>query len=93
MVRFGSGNRDASHFADADRFDVRRENARTHLAFGAGIHTCIGALLARKEMTVAFPILLQRLKNVRLREDHGEFRYSPNVILRGVLELNVAFDA
>ena len=93
LVRYGSANRDNAHFADADRFDIHRDNARTHLAFGAGIHTCIGALLARKEMTVAFPILLRRLKNVRLQEGHGAFRYSPNVILRGVLELNVAFDA
>lgn len=93
LLRYGSGNRDDGHFPNADVFDIRRDNARTHLAFGAGIHTCIGALLARKEMTVAFPILLRRLKNLRLADSRGDLRYSPNVILRGVLELNVAFDA
>ncbi len=93
LLRYGSGNRDTAHFANADAFDIRRENARTHLAFGAGIHTCIGALLARKEMTVAFPILLRRLKTLRFADGHGELRYSPNVILRGVLQLNVAFDS
>lgn len=92
LVRYGSGNRDAAHFPEATRFDVGRENARSHLAFGAGIHTCIGAPLARKEMQVAFPILLQRLKNLRFQEGRNVFRYSPNILLRGVLELHIAFD-
>ncbi len=93
LVRYGSGNRDPAHFPDADRFDVTRENARTHLAFGAGIHTCIGASLARKEMVTAFPILLSRLKNLRLQDPDAPLRYSPNILLRGVLELPIAFDA
>lgn len=92
LVRYGSGNRDAAQFANPDRFDVGRDNARSHLAFGAGIHTCIGASLARKEMQVAFPILLQRLKNLRFQEGRNVFRYSPNILLRGVLELHIAFD-
>ncbi|HVN02422.1 MAG TPA: cytochrome P450 [Caulobacteraceae bacterium] len=92
LVRYGSGNRDAAHFPAPDRFDVARENARSHLAFGAGIHTCIGASLARKEMVTAFPILLDRLKNLRFQEGRNTFRYSPNILLRGVLELHLAFD-
>jgi len=92
LVRYGSGNRDPGHFADPDRFDVARENARSHLAFGAGIHTCIGASLARKEMQIAFPILLQRLRNLRFQDGANAFRYSPNILLRGVLELHIAFD-
>ncbi len=93
LVRYGSANRDEAHFPDADRFDPRRENAREHLSFGAGIHTCIGAMLARKEMVTAFPILLRRLKHPRLQAGQGEMRYSPNVLLRGVLSLDIAFDA
>ncbi|QUD90522.1 cytochrome P450 [Phenylobacterium montanum] len=92
LVRYGSGNRDAAHFSDADRFDIGREDAKSHLAFGAGIHTCIGAQLARKEMTTAFPILLDRLRNIRFQEGRNSFRYSPNILLRGVLELHIAFD-
>jgi cytochrome P450 len=92
LLRYGSGNRDEAQFPGADRFDVERENARSHLAFGAGIHTCIGASLARKEMQTAFPILLSRLKNLRFQEGRNSFRYSPNILLRGVLELNIAFD-
>lgn len=92
LLRYGSANRDAHHFPDPDRFDVTRENARSHLAFGAGIHTCIGASLARKEMQIAFPILLQRLKNLRFQAGANAFRYSQNILLRGVLELHIAFD-
>jgi cytochrome P450 len=91
LVRYGSGNRDEAHFPQADRFDVTRENARSHLAFGAGIHTCIGASLARKEMAIAFPIILERLKNLRFQDGRNSFRYSPNILLRGVLELHLAF--
>ena len=92
LVRYGSANRDSGHFADPDRLDVSRENARSHLAFGAGIHTCIAAPLARKEMQVAFPILLERLKNPRFAKGLNSFSYAPNVLLRGVQELHIEFD-
>ena len=91
LLRYGSANRDEAQFANAGAFDIRRDNARTHLAFGAGIHTCIGAQLARKEMTIAFPILLNRLRNIRLTDPREEMRYEPNILLRGVSELRIAF--
>ncbi len=92
LLRYGSANRDARHFGDPDRFDIGRDNAKSHLAFGAGIHTCIGAQLARKEMNTAFPIVLERLKNIRLAPGKNSFRYNPNILLRGVLELHILFD-
>ena len=93
LLRYGSGNRDADQFTDPDRFDLDRPGARNHLAFGAGIHTCIGAQLARKEMVTAFPIILARLKNPRFATGRNAFRYDPNILLRGVLELHVEFDS
>ena len=93
LLRFGSANRDEQHFPEADRFIVDRPDARNHLAFGAGIHTCIGAQLARKEMVTAFPIILARLKNPRFATGRNAFRYDPNILLRGVLELHVEFDS
>jgi cytochrome P450 len=92
LVRYGSGNRDERRFPDPETFDPARPDAREHLAFGVGIHTCIGAQLARKEMVTAFNIVLDRLKNPRFVPGRNEFRYSPNMLLRGVLELHVAFD-
>ncbi len=92
LLRYGSGNRDETRFPDPDRFDMRRANAREHLAFGAGIHHCIGAQLARKEMQTAFPILLSRLKNFRFAKGVNSFRYSPNILMRGVLELHIEYD-
>ena len=93
LLRFGSANRDEQRFPEADRFIVDRPDARNHLAFGAGIHTCIGAQLARKEMVTAFPIILARLKNPRFAAGRNAFRYDPNILLRGVLELHVEFDS
>jgi len=90
LVRYGSANRDASRFDEPDRFNPERSNSRAHLSFGAGIHTCLGAILARKEMVVALPMLVNRLRDIRVEE--GDIRYSPNILLRGVLSLNLAYD-
>lgn len=92
LLRFGSGNRDEAKYGDGESFDVRRDNARTHLAFGYGIHTCLGAALARKEMNVAFPILLKRLKNLRFVAGKNDFKHTPSFVLRGMPKLHIAFD-
>ena len=59
-----SANRDTARFPDPDRFDIEREPNR-HLAFGHGIHFCVGAPLARLEAKIALPMMLQQLKNLR----------------------------
>jgi cytochrome P450 len=93
LLRFASANRDETRFPDPDRFDVRRPNASDHLAFGHGIHFCLGAMLARKEMALAFRALLARLDGLRLAPGHPEPRHKPSVLLRGLAELHLAFDA
>jgi cytochrome P450 len=67
---WAAANRDPREFADAERFDVTRQIPR-HLAFGQGIHFCLGANLARLEARVAFEELLARLPEYRLRERPG----------------------
>ena len=58
-------SRDPSVFADPDRLDPRRANAADHLAFGHGVHACLGAALARAELAAAFCVLLERLADLR----------------------------
>jgi cytochrome P450 len=91
LLRYGSANRDDKKFADGETFDVRRPNAKEHLAFGAGIHTCLGMALARKEMGIALPIVFERLKNLRLAPGKS-FSFAPSPLLRGVLSLHLEFD-
>jgi len=91
LLRYGSGNRDAAKFPDPDRFDVERKNAQMHLAFGRGTHSCIGAMLSRKEMNVAFRRLTTRLKNPRLAPDN-DLSHHINLLLRGLKSLHIEFD-
>jgi cytochrome P450 family 150 subfamily A5 len=97
MVVNGAANRDPRRFPDPATFDPARANARHHLAFGRGIHTCPGAPLARAEARVAIERLLDRTADIRISERaHGpagarRYRYLPTFILRGLTRLNVEF--
>ncbi|MEQ1889935.1 MAG: cytochrome P450 [Alphaproteobacteria bacterium] len=92
MLLFASANRDEGQFADGETFDVRRKNAASHVAFGMGTHFCLGAMLARKEMNLAFRTILTRMKNLRLAPGHAEPHHEPSIILRGLKELHITFD-
>jgi cytochrome P450 len=82
---FGSANRDPAFFRDPDRLDVAR-TPNPHVTFGAGIHFCLGAPLARVELETSFRTVLERLPSLRLVE---EPRWKPNYIIRGLEELRV----
>jgi len=83
---FASANRDAERFEDADRFDVTR-NPRGHVAFGFGIHFCLGASLARLEARVGFEELLARVGNLELLEPMPD--YVDSFLLRGPSSLRL----
>jgi cytochrome P450 len=95
MVLNGAANRDPRHFDDPDRFDETRPNARHHIAFGRGIHTCPGAPLARAEARVAIERLLDRTSEIAISErEHGpegarRYRYVPTFIMRGLTQLHL----
>ena len=98
MVINGAANRDPRRFEDPDTFDPERKNARQHLAFGRGIHSCPGAPLARAETRVGLERLLDRTTDIRISESkHGpvgdrRYQYIPTYILRGLTELHLEFD-
>ncbi|MFF8957985.1 cytochrome P450 [Streptomyces sp. NPDC014894] len=82
---FGSANRDPARFADPDTLDLGRAD-NPHITFGAGIHFCLGAPLARIELAASFGELLRRAPEMRLV---GEPRWNPGYVIRGVDELLV----
>src|SRR5581483_2637723 len=87
---YASANRDDARFPEGDRFDVTR-NAQGHVAFGYGVHFCLGAPLARLEARVALEQALARLPGLRRAGDTPPERV-PSLFLRGVQSLRVAFD-
>ena len=91
QLRYAAANRDPARYPDPDKFDVTRQNARSHLAFGKGPHMCVGNMLSRKEMFVAFDELLERLTDFSVTDDN-EVKVFPNVLLRGVINLPIAFE-
>ncbi|MBF6603586.1 MAG: cytochrome P450 [Sphingorhabdus sp.] len=91
MMRYHAANRDPKHFENPNEFRVDRKNARTHLAFGKGIHMCVGNMLSRKEMTVSFQQFAERMDNIRIQEG-ATLTYPPNMMLRGLTSLPIQFD-
>jgi cytochrome P450 len=88
---YASGNRDAAKFDDPDRFSLERKNAGQHLAFGGGIHRCIGAMLSRMEIKVAMRLLIKRLENLKLTIPESELVYTPSMVIRPLVSLPISF--
>jgi cytochrome P450 len=88
MPFLGAADRDAAQFPDPDRLDITRADNR-HIAFGMGIHFCLGAPLARMEGQIAINTLLARLPKLALATDRPRFRQS--LTLRGLETLPVSF--
>jgi len=84
----GAANRDPEHFRDPDRFDITRPEIH-QIGFGAGIHYCIGAPLARLEGQIAFNTFLRRFPNMRL--ETGQLEWQDHPTFRGLVSLPVAF--
>ncbi|SFB36577.1 Cytochrome P450 [Amycolatopsis marina] len=88
MISLLAANRDSTRFAEPDRFDVRRP-AGGHLAFGHGIHFCVGAPLARLEADIAVRRLLERFADLRLAAEPESLRWRDSTLMRGLETLPV----
>lgn len=91
LIATGSANHDERQFPEPERFDVTRENASRHMAFGWGRHKCLGAALARLEMKIILEELTRRLPHMRLVEGQ-RFEFSANTSFRGPERLEVEWD-
>jgi cytochrome P450 len=90
MVFMGSANRDPAKFADPEALDITR-SPNQHMAFGHGIHFCVGAALSRLEAPIAIRALLDRFPNARLADDFRE-RWHHNITFRGLESLELSLD-
>lgn len=85
-----SGNRDATIFAGPDQFDIRRD-ARHHLAFGYGIHQCLGQSLARAELQAVFSTLFQRIPTLRLAVPFEDLKFKEEAFVYGIESLPITW--
>ncbi|WP_327356781.1 cytochrome P450 family protein [Streptomyces sp. NBC_01304] len=88
LIAIADADRDPARFEDADGFDIRRD-ARGHIAFGHGLHYCLGAPLARLEGRIALRSLLERCPDIAADADEGTLEWMPGMLIRGVRKLPV----
>jgi cytochrome P450 len=92
MIKFGSANRDEMQFAMGEEFDVTRQNLKSQIAFGKGVHHCLGAHLARQELIVSWKVILERMTNFTLPPEQGDLEFLPSMLLHGPADLSIRFD-
>jgi cytochrome P450 len=97
MLLNGAANRDPRRFECPAEFRLDRANAKEHIAFGRGAHACPGAPLARAEGRISLERILDRMRNIRLSEEHHgpatarRFEYEPTWVLRGMRQIHIEF--
>jgi cytochrome P450 len=91
--RYGAANRDDRHFACPEKLDLDRTNSASHLGFGSGIHSCLGAPLARRELYWGFKALVNRIDEMWFAPGRNDFRHAPNFCLRALTALHIEFKA
>jgi cytochrome P450/ferredoxin-NADP reductase len=92
FLAYGSGNRDDAHFSDSDGFDVEHLSQTQHIAFGQGIHACLGAPLARLLLKVEMRAIAERLPGLRLAIPYNERCYFPVREVRALVDTPFAWD-
>jgi cytochrome P450 len=88
LVSLAAANRDPARFAEPDTFQLGRSTG--HVAFGHGVHHCLGAQLARMEAEVAVTTLLTRVSEISLAISDSELEWRPGLLMHGVRHLPVS---
>jgi len=91
LLRWGAANRDADQFPCPEKFDIERPNAQRHVAFGQGIHHCLGAPLARQEIFTGIQVLLERMENFELARSLPDYPYVYSLNFRPLKEFPLRF--
>lgn len=92
MILYGSGNEDESAFPCPMDFNPERKNIGQHLAFGVGIHRCVGLALVRMEIKVVLREIAKRMSNIRLGVPADQLKWIPSVTMTMMEELPLTFD-
>ena len=92
IARYAAANRDADKFECPHQFDLSRKNAGAHLAFGSGPHFCVGAMLARREMTTAVGDMTRRLKNIRLAQPLPDPVHEFSIAFSPIAKMELQFE-
>jgi len=92
-VRYGAANLDEREFDEPGALDLERTKPGKHLAFGSGIHHCLGAPLARRELYWSFRALVDRVDSMSFADGKNDFSVQPSFSLRALNELHIDFEA
>ncbi|MEQ8773414.1 MAG: cytochrome P450 [Erythrobacter sp.] len=91
-VRYGAANRDERAFECPEKLDLDRPRAGAHMAFGSGTHHCLGAPLARRELTWGFTAVVDRFEDMHFADGKNDFTYHPHFLLRSLKQLHISFE-
>ena len=91
-VRFAAANRDERAFDRPEKLDLERPRAGAHMAFGSGTHHCLGAPLARRELTWGFTAVVDRFEDMAFAEGKNDFVVRPHFLLRSLVALHIEFE-
>ena len=86
VMWYGAGNRDPNVFPNPGVFDLTRDNVDKHIAFGHGVHKCLGSRVAQMQLRVAYEHIFQRFPNI---EFTGDIKYGPNALVHAISKLKV----
>ena len=86
VMWYGAGNRDPEVFPDPDRFDMTRDNVDKHLAFGHGVHKCLGSRIAQMQLRLAYERILDRFPDIHWT---GQMKVAPNALVHAISSLKV----